>query len=166
MKSSQGKRRTRKEADVMSMPNQQAADLLSLICENADMTGIGDAGGLRGSAVAGSLYGSLYTADPGETGDQTTNECAYTSYARVAITRAGASWNVAVADPATAKNAAAVTFPACTGAPETATHFGVGTVALPGAGKLLFSGPLAVPLAISAGVTPEFAIDQMVLTAD
>jgi hypothetical protein len=150
----------------MSMPNQQAADLLSLICENTDMTGIGDAGGLRGSAVAGSLYVSLHSADPGETGDQTTNEITYTTYARVAITRAGASWNVAVADPATAKNAAAVTFPACTVGSVTASYFGVGTVALPGAGKLLFSGVLSTPLAISPGVTPEFAIDQMILTAD
>jgi len=59
-------------------------DLLSLICENADMAGIGNVGG---------LYVSPHTEDPGETGDQTTNECAYTGYARVASTEARASWN-------------------------------------------------------------------------
>jgi hypothetical protein len=39
-------------------------DLLELIFCNTDAPNIGDATGLRGSSVAGSLYVSLHTADP------------------------------------------------------------------------------------------------------
>ena len=39
-------------------------ELLKLILQNVDVTLIGDAGGLRGSVAAGSLYVSLHTANP------------------------------------------------------------------------------------------------------
>lgn len=68
--------------------------LMELLFENADMTNVGDAGGLIGSTVAGNFYASLHTGDPGLDGDQTTSECTYGSYDRVAITRAGASWTI------------------------------------------------------------------------
>lgn len=61
--------------------------ILSLLFENTDIAGIGDATGLQGSAVDGSLYISLHTSDPGAGGSQTTNETSYTGYARVAISR-------------------------------------------------------------------------------
>lgn len=41
-----------------------------------------------------SLYVSLHTGDPGEAGNQGTNEATYTSYARVAVARSGAGWTV------------------------------------------------------------------------
>jgi hypothetical protein len=59
------------------MGNTSANSLLLLIFNNTDWANIGDAGGLRGSATAGSLYLSLHTASPGETGNQTTNEVSY-----------------------------------------------------------------------------------------
>ena len=40
------------------------------------------------------LYVSLHTADPGESGSQTTSEVAYTSYARVAVARTSGGWTV------------------------------------------------------------------------
>jgi hypothetical protein len=71
--------------------------ILDLIYRNAAniLPYIGDANGPQPSATAGSLYVSLHTADPGAGGDQTTNECAYTSYARVAVARSNAGWNLA-----------------------------------------------------------------------
>lgn len=69
--------------------------LLALIFNNTAFTGIGDAGGLLGSAAAGSLYVSLHTSDPGAGGNQTSNECAYTSYARVAVARTAGGWAIA-----------------------------------------------------------------------
>lgn len=69
--------------------------ILDLLFNNEAATGIGDAGGLLPSAAAGNLYVSLHTADPGAGGDQTTNEAAYTSYARVAVARTVAGWTVA-----------------------------------------------------------------------
>lgn len=68
--------------------------ILSLLFSNTAIAGIGDSTGLPGSATDGSLYISLHTADPGAGGSQTTNECAYTPYARVAISRTS-GWTVA-----------------------------------------------------------------------
>ena len=40
------------------------------------------------------LYAALHTADPGTAGDQTTSECTYTSYARVAVSRDASGWSI------------------------------------------------------------------------
>lgn len=74
--------------------NSFLSEIAEHILNNADIALVGDATGLRGSSTAGSLYVSLHTADPGASGDQTTNECAYTSYARVAVARSGSAWTV------------------------------------------------------------------------
>jgi len=141
----------------MSASNDMETNILKLILQNADYAGIGDAGGLRGSVTAGNLYISLHIGDPGEAGDQETNECSYTSYARVAVARSAAKWTVADEN---GSNTDAITFPEATGGSETATHFGIGTAAS-GAGKLLFSGALDSGLAISNGITPEFAAGEL-----
>jgi len=100
--------------------------------------------------VAGSLYVSLHTADPGEAGDQTTNEIAYTSYARVAVARSGAGWTVTANS---VSPAADITFPAGTGGSGTATHWGVGTASA-GAGVLLYSGTISPNIVCGNGITP------------
>lgn len=146
----------------MSLSNNFENGLVLLIFNNTDYTLVGDAGGLRGSATAGSLYVSLHTGDPGEAGDQTTNECAYGAYARVAVARSGAGWTVASNQ---ASNAAAVTFPEATSGSETVTHFGVGTSSS-GAGKLLGSGALTASRNVSTGITPSFAIGAITVTFD
>ena len=146
----------------MSMTNAAETALWNLIFNNAAWANIGDAGGLQPSATAGSLYISLHTADPGETGDQTTNECNYTSYARVAVARSAGGWTVSGNNAA---NTAAIDWPACTGGTNTATHFGIGTAAS-GAGNLLFSGVLGTSLAISAGITPSAPIGDIDNNAD
>jgi hypothetical protein len=135
----------------MSAGNTFENDILKLIFQNADAALIGDATGLRGSSSAGSLYVSLHTGDPGETGTQQTNESAYTSYARVAVARSGAGWTVT---DNSVSPAAAVDFPECGGGTETVTHFGVGT-ASSGAGKLLFKGSVSPTIAVSSGVIPR-----------
>lgn len=135
----------------MSKADTWEAGLLDLLFLNTDFTLVGDAGGLRGSVSAGSLYLSLHTADPGEAGTQATNECAYTSYARVAIARSGAGFTRSGNAISLAANA---DFPAATGGSETATHWGLGTSSS-GAGKLLYKGSLSSSLAISSGVQPR-----------
>lgn len=131
--------------------------LLLLLFNNTNAANIGDATGLRGSSTAGSLYVSLHTADPTEAGDQSSSEATYTSYARVAVARSGAGWTVV---NNTVTNAAAITFPACTGGSNTITHFGIGT-ASSGSGVLLYSGSLSASLAVSTGITPEFAAGEL-----
>lgn len=135
----------------MSKANTLENGFLDLLFLNTDFTLVGDAGGLRGSAVAGSLYVSLHTADPGEAGDQTTSEIAYTGYARVAVARSGAGF---VRTSNSISPAANVTFPEMTGgAGGTVTHFGVGTSSS-GVGKLLYKGTFTPNQVVANGVTP------------
>lgn len=149
----------------MSASNATENSLLLLIFNNTNFANVGDATGLRGSTTAGSLYVGLHTADPGEAGDQTTSETAYTNYARVAVARSSGGWTVSGTAPTQAANAAAIDFPQCGATGATITYFGIGT-ASSGAGVLLFSGALSASLAVSNGVTPEFAIGQLTVTAD
>ncbi len=135
----------------MSKGNTFENELLEHILNNADIALIGDATGLRGSAVPGNLYVSLHTANPGEAGTQLTSECAYTSYARVAILRTGAAWTVTANS---ASPAAEISFPAATGGSETATYFVIGASSS-GAGKLLYYGTVTPNIAIADGVTPK-----------
>ena len=136
----------------MSKSNTWENGLLDLLFSNTDFTGVGDAGGLLGSSADGNLYVSLHTADPGEAGDQTTNETAYTGYARVAVNRTN-GWTAAsggVVSPA-----ADIDFGECTASPGAAlTHFGVGT-ASSAAGKLLYSGTLTPNITMATGVIPR-----------
>lgn len=103
------------------------------------------------TSPATNLYVSLHTADPGEAGDQSTNEIAYTDYARVAVARSGSGWTVTANS---VSPAAAITFPAGTGGSGTATHFGVGT-ASSGVGVLLYSGTVTPNIVCGNGVTPQ-----------
>lgn len=135
----------------MSKSNSWENGLLLLVFNNTNFANVGDATGLRGSTTAGSLYFSLHTADPGEAGDQTTNEVAYTSYARVAVARSGAGFTVTANAVATAAN---TDFPAGTGGSGTATHWGLGT-ASSGAGVLLYKGAISPNIVCGSGVTPR-----------
>ena len=139
--------------------------VLRLLFRNEDIIELGDAGGCIGSSTAGSLYVALHTADPTEGGDQTTNEVAYTSYARVAVARNSTNWT-SVGN--VISNASLVQFPACTGGSATVTHFSVGvddgTVTL--TPRIIAYGALASPLTIVNGVQPQFAAGSLVITLD
>ena len=142
----------------MSKSNTWETGLLDLLFTNVAFAGVGDAGGLPATVAAGSLFFSLHTADPGEAGDQTTTECTYTSYARVAVARSVAGWT-------TTGNAVAVdadvTFPAGTGGAGTATHWGLGT-ATSGVGKLLYKGTITPNIVTGNGVTPKLTAGTVV----
>ena len=146
----------------MSKSNAWETALLQLVFNNTNAANIGDATGLRGSSTAGSLFVSLHTADPGEAGNQTTNETSYTSYARVAVARSGAGWTVS---GNAVTNAALIQFPQCTGGTATITHFGIGTD-VSGTGTLLYKGALSASLAVSSGIQPQFAAGDLDGTED
>lgn len=146
----------------MSLTNAAETALLTLLFNNTDWANIGDAAGLQNSATAGSFYVSLHTADPTETGTQTSSEAAYTGYARVAVARSGAGWTVSGNN---VSNAAAVTFGACTAGSSSVTHFGIGTD-ISGTGNLILKGALTATLAVSAGITPSFAIGELDVNLD
>ena len=146
----------------MSKSNTFENDILQLLFNNVDIADIGDAGGIQNSATAGSLYVALHTADPGEAGTATTNETAYTDYARVAVARTAGGWTVS---GASATNTALTQFPECTGGSETITHVGIGTDAS-GAGTLLYSGALSASRSVSSGIQPQFAATALTVTED
>lgn len=132
----------------MSKGNTFESDLLKMIFQAAAIANICDN---AASSPLTNLYVALHTADPGEAGDQTTNEATYTSYARVAVARTSGGWGVStnVASPV-----ANIDFPACTGGTNTITHFSIG-VAASSTSKILYSGTVTPNIAVSTGVTPR-----------
>ena len=134
----------------MSFGNTFENDLLKLIFNADAIANIADN---AASSPLTNLYVSLHTGDPGEAGDQTTSECAYTSYDRVAVARTSGGWTVTANS---VSPAAEIAFPEATGGSETATHFAVGTAAS-GAGKIIGSGTLSPNISISSGVTPRIS---------
>lgn len=136
----------------MSKGNTFENDLLLLIFNNTNASLIGDATGLRGSTAVGSLYVSLHTADPGEAGDQTTSETAYTGYARIALARSSGAFTVTANSVSPAAN---VDFGECTASPGGAiTFWAVGT-ASSGTGKLLYSGAVSPSITMAVAVIPR-----------
>lgn len=138
----------------MSKTNTCENELLLHIFNNANIALVGDATGLRGSTAAGSLHVSLHTADPGEAGNQSTNEIAYTSYARVAVARSAGGWTVT---GNSVSPTAIIAFPPGTGGSGTATHWGVGTDAS-GTGKLLYKGAISPTIVCGNLITPQLGI--------
>lgn len=99
----------------MSKGNTFENDLLKLIFNATAIANIADN---AATSPLTNLYVSLHTADPGEAGDQTTNEAAYTSYARVAVARTSGGWTIT--DNSVSPNSD-ITFPEATGGSETLT---------------------------------------------
>jgi hypothetical protein len=120
----------------------------------------------RGTSVPwsgnGNFFVAMHTADPGEGGNQTTNEAAYTGYARVAVARDAGGWALSGNQ---ASNAAEVTFPECTGGTETLTHFSIG-LAGTSTSQIIYKGALTDNLAISNLITPRFPVGTLVVTED
>jgi hypothetical protein len=108
------------------------------------------------------LYLSLHTADPSDTGNQSTSEAAYTGYARVAVNRNAGGWTVVGNQ---ASNTALVQFPQCTAGSALVTHVSVG-LAASGTTQILYSGALSSPLSISSGIQPQFSASTLVVTED
>jgi len=132
----------------MSKGNTFENDWLKLIFNATAIANIADN---AATSPLTNLYVSLHTADPGEAGDQTTNETTYTSYARVAVARSGAGWTVT---NNSVSPAATISFPACTGGTATITHAAVGT-ASSSTGKILYKGAISPNISVSSGVTPQ-----------
>ena len=149
----------------MSLSNAAENDLLLLLFQNANWANLGDATGVRGATTAGSFFISLHTADPAETGNQSTNEATYTGYARVAVARSAGGWTVSGTAPTQVANAAVVTFGLCTAGTNTLTHFAIGRDTS-GVGEIVISGALTASLIVNPGITPSFAIGTLVATAD
>jgi hypothetical protein len=139
----------------MSKGNTWENDFLKL---TFNATAIANMADNAASSPLTNLYVSLHTADPGETGDQTTSETSYTSYARVAVARTTGGWTVTANSVSPVAN---IDFPECTGSTATITHFGVGT-ASSSTGKLLYKGTVTPNISVSTGVTPRLTTSSAI----
>ena len=122
--------------------------LLALIFNGTAMTGMAVN---HTTTPYTNLYLALHTAPPGDAGNQSTSEVAYTGYARKAVARTSGGFTVS---GNTVTLAADNSFPACTGGTATATDFSIGTLAS-GAGVILYSGAISPTISIATGVTPQ-----------
>jgi hypothetical protein len=132
----------------MSKSNTLETDLLQLIFKATAVSGIADN---AASGALTNLYAALHTASPADTGDQTTNEVAYSGYARVAIARSSSGFTV-VNNAVTPM--ANIDFPTCIAGTATATHFSIGRSSTGGTG-ILYHGSISPTVSISTGVVPR-----------
>ena len=139
----------------MSKSNVAEEKLLKVLFQGIEWTGVlaVPAGGIT------NLYVALHTADPGEGGSQTTNEVSYGGYARVAVPRTTAGWDVS-ANVVSPK--ASIDFPAMvSGSAGTATHVSIGTMAN-GAGEVLYKGALTPTVAFAEGTVPRLRTNSTI----
>ena len=132
----------------MSKSDTFENDLLKLIFNATAIANIADN---AASSPLTNLYVALHTADPGESGTQSTSEISYTGYARVAVARTSSGWTITTNS---VSPVADITFGQMTaGSGGTATYASVG-VASSGATKILYSGALSPSQVVANGVTP------------
>ena len=135
----------------MSLGNTTETEVLTYIFDTTAPAWAGNA----------SFWISLHTADPGEAGTATTSEVAYTSYARVAVSR---TTGFTIAGNAVS-NAALVQFPQSGGSGTDCTHFAVVTTAS-GAGQIILRGALSATLPTGSGIQPQFGIGNLSATVE
>lgn len=102
------------------------------------------------SSPATTLTVSLHTGDPGEAGDMTTNEAAYTGYARQTVARTSGGWTVTGNSVSPNSN---IDFPESSSS-ETITHIGIGTGT---SDNLMFYGALDASISVVGGSTPRIS---------
>lgn len=138
----------------MSKSNSYENDILKLYFNGVAIADIAD----NAASPATHLSVALHTADPGEGGNQSTNEITYTGYVRVNVIRTSAGWTVAgnIVTPT-----AHIDFGLMTGgAGGTVTHASVGT----GTGdKLDYKGPVTPNIIVTVGVSPRLTSASTVI---
>jgi hypothetical protein len=132
----------------MSKSDVFEADLLKLIFQAVPIANLADN---AASAPLTNLSVALHTADPGETGNQTTNEATYTGYARVNVARTSGGFAIT---GNSISPVATISFPTCTGGTNTIAFFSIGPTG-GGATKIFYSGTVTPNISVSNGVTPQ-----------
>jgi len=107
------------------------------------------------------LYLSLHTATPGTGGNQTTNETAYTNYARVAVVRTTSGWQLP--SGGSTQNNLLTQFAQCGVTGATITHVGIGTAST-GSGTMLYAGALNSSLTVANLIQPQFSAGGLVVS--
>jgi hypothetical protein len=143
---------------------------LLLIFNNDDtadpIASLGDATGIGKSTADGSVWARLYTSAVATDDSTIGTECAYTGYVSggIAVARTTGGWTVSTNN---ATNAAAITYGACTAGSETVRYVALWVDNSTGTeDHRLFWGQLTSDLAVSSGITPEFAAGDFDVNED
>ena len=141
----------------MSKTNTFENQIQELLFNNVAIAKMGDASGLQPSAAAGNLYVRLMkettVVDDANAGD----EADYTGYVAggIAVPRTGAGWTVSSEQ---VTNAAAIVFGGCTAGSNTIRYIEIWKDNVSAnLDDRIYHGQLTADLAVSAGITPEFA---------
>lgn len=143
----------------MGKGNTFSNDWLKLVFNATAIANLADN---AGSSPLTSLYIALHTADPGAGGDQTTSEATYTPYARVAVPRTTGGWTASSSQ--STSPVANIVFPTIVSGSGTMTHWSIGTAAS-GTGKVLYSGPIAPTIPVTAATIPTLTTASVVTEA-
>lgn len=122
-------------------------DLLKLILNASGISTLADN---ASSSPITNIAFALHTADPTASGNMSSNEIAYTSYARVNVARNSGGITVTSNSASPSAN---ISFPIGTGGSGTATYFSCG-YPTGGAAKILFSGTVTPNIVCGNGITP------------
>lgn len=114
-----------------------------------------------GTSPETNIVCALHTADPTDSGNQSSSEAAYTSYARVNVARS-TGWDAA--SGGSTSPAAAISFPAGTGGSGTVTNFSTGKSG-GGATAILWSGTVTPNIVTGDGVTPQLTTSTTITLA-
>lgn len=129
----------------MSFGNSFENELLALIFNATAMANLAQNNATSPETALGV---ALHTGDPGEAGDQTTNEATYTGYAREDVTRNGSNWSVSANS---VSPVADIEFTVASGGTNTITHFSVGKAS---GDYLIISGTVTPNISVSDTVQP------------
>lgn len=141
----------------MSKSNTFETDLLELFFNG---TAIADLAENDTTSPSTQLWVSLHESDPGEAGDQTTNETSYTGYTRAAVERTSTGgWTVT---SGSVSPNSAITFPQATSTSTgTITYAAVGTSSS-AAGYMMYYGALSPTINYGQNVTPQLSTDSSI----
>jgi hypothetical protein len=133
----------------MSFSNTFENSILALLLNATAIANIADN---AASSPLSVLYLALHTADPGETGTQSTSETTYTSYARKSVARTTGGFSA----PSGGSSALAADqdFVTGTGGSGTVTHTSVG-IASSGATAYILSGTATPNQTVGSGIIPR-----------
>lgn len=130
----------------MSKSNLFETDILELYFNGVAHAGLAEN---QVSTPLTDLTLALHTGDPGEAGDMTTSECAYSGYTRVTVARTAGGFTIS-GDAVTP--VADIDFPISGDGPETASFFSIGTGV---SDYIMYSGAISPTILINDGVIPR-----------
>lgn len=138
---------------MASKTTQSANDVMNWMTRNVSPS--------WGSATI--LYASLHVGAVGLGGDQTTNEVAYTGYARIPLLRNNVTGEFAAAASGQTSNQNLLQFGNATAGsfPITATHVAIGENPS-GAGTVIATGALVSSTVLNLNSNPQFPVGNLI----